>query len=88
MSEELKPCPFCGSTDVEAEHIYPDVYCVVCRGCAADLGNFGTFQEARTRWNTRSPDKLLSSIHLAVCETIGGKCAESEIPQIIRERLK
>jgi hypothetical protein len=36
----------------------------------------------------RQPDSLLDAIHRAVNEAIGGKVAMSEIPGVIRERMK
>ncbi|ACC98525.1 hypothetical protein Emin_0972 [Elusimicrobium minutum Pei191] len=31
MSEELKPCPFCGSKDVHTNNAYPHyIFCLAC----------------------------------------------------------
>lgn len=38
MHSELKPCPFCGSTDVEPMIVFdgpPDFIVSVCKGCGA-----------------------------------------------------
>ena len=42
MTEELKPCPFCGceaEMNVNAgSHGYtPDIYCVICKRCGAKI---------------------------------------------------
>jgi len=59
--ESRKPCPFCGSTDLEACHkpdpsppSYPDgVWVVECFGCGA-LGPFcEELQNATKTWNDR-----------------------------------
>ena len=63
MTDELKPCPFCGSTDL---HLYYDNVddrcnpfdpCVRCNGCRTifkffynELGGLGDIQKA---WNRR-----------------------------------
>jgi transcription initiation factor TFIIIB Brf1 subunit/transcription initiation factor TFIIB len=44
--QELKPCPFCGSKDVEQD--YPSTF-VVCNGCKAAA--------KADLWNTRQHDK-------------------------------
>lgn len=66
MNEELKPCPFCGSSsapkiysanDADDEDNYPDQYQVVCDfnngGCGSASGYRGTEEEAVVLWNTR-----------------------------------
>lgn len=48
---ELKPCPFCGSEDLECEdkkHIAA-IYC----DCDAMMGYFDTIEEAIAAWNRR-----------------------------------
>jgi len=51
MSEELKPCPFCGG-DAEVNEI-DDEYLSSCSECSANLGFFETEHDAITAWNTR-----------------------------------
>lgn len=43
MSEKLKPCPFCGSDNVEQWETVPTCYCNKCGATAYD----------RKAWNTR-----------------------------------
>ena len=31
----LRPCPFCGSTELEIEEVDPEVYAVGCNSCGA-----------------------------------------------------
>lgn len=49
MQEILKPCPFCGGTNVVADYRYSDVHCNDCQGgIIAD-----TTEEAIKKWNSR-----------------------------------
>jgi Lar family restriction alleviation protein len=56
MTEELKPCPFCGSSDIEIyEHPYecqPDLYSVDC-DCGAGVELFKSRDLAIEAWNRR-----------------------------------
>jgi Lar family restriction alleviation protein len=47
---ELKPCPFCGSTDVE----YIDFY-VACNRCSAMGPSDESDIDIIKAWNTRTP---------------------------------
>ena len=55
MREKLKPCPFCGSTNLRYEQ-YGDV-CIVCNDC----GSFGAMgaddDDAAEKWNCRAEVK-------------------------------
>lgn len=57
--ERLKPCPFCGGTDVEINHITPgwtdDYWRVGCPDCGAWI-ECQTEDEARDGWNRRAKD--------------------------------
>jgi hypothetical protein len=71
MSEEIKPCPFCGS---EAEP-YPDGpwegYSIMCKGdCSGTRFGYLTHEESVTEWNKRSSDSEIA--------TLTAKLAESE----------
>jgi Lar family restriction alleviation protein len=58
MTEELKPCPFCGGTDVEAID-QQGVAWVLCKSCSVD-GPFGsTAEEATAVWNHRPSPALI-----------------------------
>jgi Lar family restriction alleviation protein len=51
MSVELKPCPFCGSKDVE---IMVDVYhFACCHECGIITTGYGNKEYAVKAWNTR-----------------------------------
>lgn len=61
MSDELKPCPFCGG---EAEFISGvGFFCVSCSFCCGETNLYNTGQEAIDAWNRRieptfTPDEL------------------------------
>ena len=66
MSEKLRPCPFCGSEDVENTGNY-----VKCRNCLADGPfNYTNVDEAAENWNTRTTDDVMLD---AADEIEGGK---------------
>ena len=56
MSVELKPCPFCGSTDIlfyEANRTYQ----ASCRDCEARAQYAYSRKEAVSNWNRRASDE-------------------------------
>ena len=57
MSDNLKPCPFCGGEATLVEDIYADklYYYVTCatNNCDANTGRCDTEDEAITKWNNR-----------------------------------
>jgi Lar family restriction alleviation protein len=51
---ELKPCPFCGSREIE---VHPDQhYVMLCIDCGAmgPVVSFSTPKDVKERWNTRA----------------------------------
>ena len=68
MSEKLKPCPFCGSEDLEFrfqrfhENIYDEAIClIICHECAVNAGYLFYYDDdamiketAVELWNTRA----------------------------------
>ena len=63
---ELKPCPFCSSTDVDITETgeCQDYYTVLCDSCGAEgpieakTGDLKKAEDrARSRWNTRAEEK-------------------------------
>lgn len=58
MSEELKPCPFCGEKpflekgyNQQTGEYYKDEFCVICTHC--NVGVWTAESEAIQAWNTR-----------------------------------
>lgn len=58
MSEEMKPCPFCGSTRVHIAGAgatgVPGVSWTFCDGCFSQGGICDTVEEAVELWNRRA----------------------------------
>jgi Lar family restriction alleviation protein len=82
MSEELKPCPFCGEdnavvveTDYEGNADIVTAYAVSCRTkrCAASIwalsmGLFDKKERAIKAWNTRTPPEYKYQKFADYCE--------------------
>lgn len=65
MTQELKPCPFCGggveyfelswTATAFSGHMYASPFWQIrCKDCRATLGDFDTKNEAIAAWNTRA----------------------------------
>ncbi|MEK7125262.1 MAG: Lar family restriction alleviation protein [Patescibacteria group bacterium] len=54
MSDELKPCPFCGSG--ASETFNGTVRGIRCDDCAADISWYADSESAKTAWNIRAAD--------------------------------
>lgn len=60
MTNNLKPCPFCGSEDVlysGVEGLTRDICSVFCNHCGVTTDFFETKSEAETAWNKRANSK-------------------------------
>lgn len=56
--EALKPCPFCGSSNVEVDHVN-----AICEDCCMGIQDYhSTKQELLDQWNKRAPCVPLDSI--------------------------
>lgn len=49
---KLKPCPFCGGTDI-LEYVHDDQYTVECYECSANIPSFNGKADAIKAWNKR-----------------------------------
>lgn len=54
--EKLKPCPFCGGSNLLTEPYYEESY-VHCQDCKTD-GPAGDYAECEKLWNKRPREKL------------------------------
>ena len=66
-----KPCPFCGSKDVQsivnrAEKVHP--YRIVCSGCGMATAHHGSYQQCFAAWNTRATPDLAAVRNAALEE--------------------
>jgi Lar family restriction alleviation protein len=52
---ELEACPFCASTNVGFyEHVYAQLFAVMCRLCGAEGPRRSSHEEAGRSWNRRT----------------------------------
>lgn len=51
--QELLPCPFCGSNDIDTEG--PCYTEFMCNDCGASIYDQASHAEAIAAWNTRAP---------------------------------
>lgn len=56
MTDEMKPCPFCGGTKIDIANI-ADMRRVACRGCGAKIERYEHYPTAAalSAWNARAP---------------------------------
>jgi len=76
MASELKPCPFCGGTDVNLHHSAKTFMSwVSCKSCGLDAPSETgvTDEEAITYWNTRSQAEELLAAERAEKEQLRRK---------------
>jgi len=60
--DELKPCPFCGWTDVGyIQTICDGWYLVECKNCQCEGALCETIEEAITAWNFRAAEDALNA---------------------------
>ena len=61
MSVSLKPCPWCGSSDIDADH---GAWGVICNQCHAT--GPGRCHHDTSYWNTRTPDPAVAVLEAEV----------------------
>lgn len=78
MSNELKPCPFCGNKSIWLEDIDVrgmDSYYAVCVECGAKSGYEDTPEKATEKWNARAE----RTCH-ALPPTVNRICTVTDVP--------
>ena len=65
MSEELKPCPFCGGEASIRHFAFHSgaKYHVVCESCLCSVSYEWTPEEAAEAWNTRAKEQTMKVIY-------------------------
>ena len=53
MPNELKPCPFCSSKNIDISTYSTNVVFVQCDNCGATFPHFDSEKEAIEAWNRR-----------------------------------
>ena len=57
LTEELKPCPFCGSKDVSTMIMPGSNWVVACYSCGCRTSEYYDCREAESVWNRRVCDE-------------------------------
>ena len=71
---ELKPCPFCGSSNIEIMEWIPSTYSVQCLNCEARTSREYSKTLSIERWNTRcSSEEICPQFGIP-----GASCSEPE----------
>ena len=66
---ELKPCPFCGGTDIHIVENGPDGFSITCKDCNAWVDNIFedmTKEQAIELWNRRYLNGMPISLHTMI----------------------
>ena len=75
MSNELKPCPFCGGTNifhiVKSPHEFAYGHRYVCYSCMAKSPLCKSKDEATQKWNTRPVEDGFLNDNITLAECIG-----------------
>lgn len=60
MTNEIKPCPFCGSNNIKLSENMFTGFTVICYGCGLDAGFYGHHEKSKTieAWNKRQVDHV------------------------------
>ena len=53
-TSEAKPCPFCGSSDIEIEQTNPEAIWFRCNDCGAETESESHIDDALRNWNMRT----------------------------------
>ena len=61
MEIELKPCPFCGSTDIRIATFEDQWACCACPDCERNVRTDKSVGEAVKIWNTRPEEDILNA---------------------------
>lgn len=65
MSEELKPCPFCGALEPQKIMFCDDIigweYILQCEFCSARITSHADMDDAIRKWNTRPSEEALKA---------------------------
>ena len=83
MSESLKPCPFCGSTDIRNVsgnfagpsvrlHAGDEIFAVDCHQCGASVPNRYNNDAVIRAWNTRADARIEAALLRSIVDGANG----------------
>lgn len=68
MTEELKPCPFCGNTDVELQESHVG-FSIECHNCDFHVGGDLTEKSVTKLWNQRTSTIGTLKLELSILDS-------------------
>jgi Lar family restriction alleviation protein len=96
MTEQLKPCPFCGGDVYTIQNLDDGsdnygTYFVRCTECPANVFSFASEQQAIDKWNTRDPrfvdtSKRIKELEREVQHWKANHACEVERARVLKDR--
>lgn len=86
MSQELKPCPFCGEKQQNVISNWFKNHLVECENCCASAPAGDTKASAIAEWNRRAHDEVIEKCRVAL-ENIESTSSSTRIRRVAHEAL-